>query len=1140
MNNSDEYSESDLDKTLPATGEQSEIETQHLPSPVEPESTIHDLASQTAQRLWSGFGEDDLEATLAQPRVFRENETTIASNLCIREQMLETEGVAKLASDAEFEVVNSLGEGGIGVVYLAKQRSMDRLVALKVLKPEQDSPAAQEAFVSEAVITGNLDHPNIVPVYDVGRQKGRSPFYAMKRVQGVEWADRIDLNSIPQNLEILLRVADALAFAHAKHIIHRDLKPANVMLGSFGEVLLMDWGLAMPTRQNPQFDLFPEPARGGTPAYMPPEMAIGAVDELGESSDIYLLGANLFRMITGKPPHSGKTVSRILSAAARNEIQPIVESGELIEIAQKAMATSPGDRFASIDKFKEAIQGYNSHAESRSLTQIAQQDFARAQESNEYEFYSRAIFGFVAAIKLWPENLAASEALNVARLAHANAARSRGDLELAATTLDQREPEQLRLWEILHADINERDARFRRINRLRMTAGVSVALVALLAVGSAIWIHFERNEAEYQKKVAVVEAGKALNAQHRAETAQTETQRLHIAEKKARTQADLARSKAEKAFVESLNSLNQLTTFSESLRDVPGLAVERARLLKHVSETYAKIAANAELDNELRFEGARGLMRYGDILLEQYEQEKAKSIFQDAIECLAQLPENDQVVVARIRAHCRLASTLWQLGDAQSAEQLQLADSKLKLDVDDADWHAVVADVAVTRALMESQVGNLDVAQSNYELALDRFDQLATLTESDGSTTGAERLDLLRRMATTKALYSQVLGDRGHLTENLKTREDIVLRRTSIVNLQAKSQTNRIQFDQEQLVDARVNLAQALIVLHRHTAAEKQLRQALDLVVSIEENSPVPSIDFVIRKAIICAVLAQTQAEMGHPFEPWYSQADELFSKLTGANKDTADWTDLVANDADILFRQASNWSVHGRALTEFAADKQQGEALLQVSQQVIAELHKKYPSTPYVTDGLCWTLLNTVEYQWNEDTWLNAIELRRQLANSKTESSSQSKYILGWMLVSADASRKSLSMFPSDIDIRWLMNGQFGNVVAAYEFRSGEFLNCIDSIGVSNTLLHRANAPNSDLDNEPIRSTNACDAFYLAMANWKLLDNESALKQFELGVELSRQAQCCREYASLRREAAKLLGVEDPLTCNTVSENAN
>ncbi len=131
-------------------------------------------------------------------------------------------------------------------------------MAIKVLKSRAARrESSRNAFVAEAMITGELDHPNIVPIYDLGLEDAKTPFYVMKQVHGVEWADRMSENSVRENLDILTDVADAVALAHSRGIIHRDLKPANIMLGEFGEVLVMDWGLAVPAPDSPKPDTFP-------------------------------------------------------------------------------------------------------------------------------------------------------------------------------------------------------------------------------------------------------------------------------------------------------------------------------------------------------------------------------------------------------------------------------------------------------------------------------------------------------------------------------------------------------------------------------------------------------------------------------------------------------------------------------------------------------------------------------------------------------------------------------------------------------------------------------------------------------------------------------------------------------------------
>ena len=141
-----------------------------------------------------------------------------------------------------------------------------------------------------------------MPIYDLGKDESGLLFYSMKHVKGTPWNQVIGDKSLAENVEILMKVADAVAFAHSRGVVHRDLKPENVMLGGYGEVLLMDWGLAI----KPESPAAKAAGVGGTPAYMAPEMIVARPEEIGFSADIYLLGAILYEIVTGIPPHDGR------------------------------------------------------------------------------------------------------------------------------------------------------------------------------------------------------------------------------------------------------------------------------------------------------------------------------------------------------------------------------------------------------------------------------------------------------------------------------------------------------------------------------------------------------------------------------------------------------------------------------------------------------------------------------------------------------------------------------------------------------------------------------------------------------------------------------------------------------------------
>ncbi len=205
-----------------------------------------------------------------------------------------------------YEAVAVLGQGGMATVYRAHDRGLGREVALKVLRPETSTPALADRLRREARILARLEHPGIVPLHDAGTLADGRVYYIMKLVRGV----RLDLyaGSAPRSeaLRVFLRVCDAVGFAHAQGIIHRDLKPANIMVGAFGEVLVLDWGIArvLDESEPPRADIravAPAEMSGdtavgmvlGTPGFMAPEQAQGEVHHVDARTDIYALGAIL-------------------------------------------------------------------------------------------------------------------------------------------------------------------------------------------------------------------------------------------------------------------------------------------------------------------------------------------------------------------------------------------------------------------------------------------------------------------------------------------------------------------------------------------------------------------------------------------------------------------------------------------------------------------------------------------------------------------------------------------------------------------------------------------------------------------------------------------------------------------------------
>jgi serine/threonine protein kinase len=231
-----------------------------------------------------------------------------------------------------YEVSGRLGRGGMGVVYVARDRVLDRDVAVKVLD-DLHRRADAPRLAREAQILGRLEHPGIVPVHDAGTLADGRVFYVMKLVRGERLDAAVPSRSLNERLDLFLRICDAVSFAHAQGIVHRDLKPDNVMLGSFGEVLVMDWGLSA------------DGVTGGTPGYMAPEHALGAPAD--ERADVYALGVILRGLIT---PPAPKPLSAIAARASAE--RPDARYHSVQQLAQDVVRFRDGE---SVTAYRETL-----------------------------------------------------------------------------------------------------------------------------------------------------------------------------------------------------------------------------------------------------------------------------------------------------------------------------------------------------------------------------------------------------------------------------------------------------------------------------------------------------------------------------------------------------------------------------------------------------------------------------------------------------------------------------------------------------------------------------------------------------------------------------------------------------------------
>ena len=307
-------------------------------------------------------------------------------------------------SASRYEILDEIARGGMGTILRVRQGELDRDLAMKVMLGEEDvdsaNPRVLSRFLEEALVTGKLDHPGVVPVHDLGIDEDGRAFFTMKLVKGRDLEKIFDLARRGEEgwaetrvVGVLLKACEALAYAHDKDVIHRDLKPANIMVGRFGEVYVMDWGLArargmseapageagdlaqaLRTIRRDEAEEVPgsplmtlEGDVVGTPAYMSPEQARGELDSLGPRSDIYSLGAILYHLLARRMPFvaaDGSTPSaEVLRSLLAGPPLPLHEANprvpaELAAICMKSMAREPAGRYQSMVELADDLRAY--------------------------------------------------------------------------------------------------------------------------------------------------------------------------------------------------------------------------------------------------------------------------------------------------------------------------------------------------------------------------------------------------------------------------------------------------------------------------------------------------------------------------------------------------------------------------------------------------------------------------------------------------------------------------------------------------------------------------------------------------------------------------------------------------------------
>jgi serine/threonine-protein kinase len=385
--------------------------------------------------------------------------------------------------DSRYQLIGEIARGGVGVIHKGRDRDLGRDVALKVLRRDlAGSPEIVQRFVEEAQVEGQLQHPGIIPVYGLGLQPDGRPYFAMKLVKGKTLAAILrgtrDLAATRARLlGIFERVCQTVAYAHARGVIHRDLKPSNVLVGAFEEIHVVDWGFAKVLGRAEPEAVRPVDPRTiiatvrsgegssqsiagsvmGTPAYMPPEQALGHVDDLDERTDVFALGAVLTEILTGQPPYVGEPKDLLVLAARADMTDAFARldatdaDPTLIVLAKACLAPARGDRPDDAGAVAQEVAHYLADAEDRARRAAIEAAEERAKAEEERARQSE-------------EELRAEEE-------QTNAARAAADAERGRAA---------------EAEARRNAIRERRARR-RTLIGAAAALLVLAAAGG-VWL----------------------------------------------------------------------------------------------------------------------------------------------------------------------------------------------------------------------------------------------------------------------------------------------------------------------------------------------------------------------------------------------------------------------------------------------------------------------------------------------------------------------------------------------------------------------------------------------------------------------------------------------------------------------------
>ena len=446
----------------------------------------------------AGASEAEAEAVSASEPIYPSLVATVAIHPDVDSPAIETsrnlpttlEELVVVPYDA-YVRIDEFARGGLGRIVRAVDQRCGRIVAIKEMLADADAkpnPNAETRFVREALVTANLQHPAIVPVYDVGRWPNGTPFYAMKLVEGRPLSDVIgECQDVASRLRLIphvIAVADALSYAHGNQVIHRDLKPHNVVCGAHGETVVIDWGLAR--RLDETEALIPQPHESdpqrtavgvvmGTPAYMAPEQARG--ERVDERADVYAIGAILYHVLVGRPPYSGRSSTELVDRVKTEQPARVSDEArgvpaDLVAIVERAMARDVSRRYRSAAELVVDLRRFSTGqlvlAHRYTMTQRVRRFVTRHRAAVAIATLAVAAFAVGGTLAARNILVARDRAETEALRADAKRDESRGRLvaayrDRARAELDSRHPDRALAFAIAAAELGAVDPGLRFI-----------------------------------------------------------------------------------------------------------------------------------------------------------------------------------------------------------------------------------------------------------------------------------------------------------------------------------------------------------------------------------------------------------------------------------------------------------------------------------------------------------------------------------------------------------------------------------------------------------------------------------------------------------------------------------------------------